>query len=153
MSPRHRVVVVGGGVTGLVAAYEVQRLTHAHGQHVRIDLFEGAPRLGGKLFTERVGSFLVEAGPDTFLMSKPAGMKLCSELGLDDQLVPTRPETRQSFILHDGVLTALPEGMSGREQNGLGVLLLKSAAHRSRLRRRSGDDHPLTGQVTHVPTP
>ncbi len=113
MSSQRRVVIVGGGVTGLVAAFEVQRLMHAQGQQIHIDLFEGAPRLGGRLFTERIGSFLVEAGPDTFLMSKPAGMRLCSELGLDDQLVPTRQETRQSFILRDGVLTALPEGMSG----------------------------------------
>ena len=94
MSPQRRVVIVGGGVTGLVAAYEVQRLIKTHGQHVCIDLFEGAPRLGGKLFTERVGPFVVEAGPDTFLKSKPAAVKLCNELGLDDQLVPTRPETR-----------------------------------------------------------
>ncbi len=106
------VVVVGGGITGLTAAYH---LAEAVGKDARlhVDLIERDQRLGGKIVTHHVDGFLVEGGPDTWLARKPEAAALCKELGLEKQIIPTNPETRGSFVSRRGKLHRLPEGMSG----------------------------------------
>ncbi len=106
------VVVVGGGITGLTAAYH---LAEAVGKDARlqVDLIESDDRLGGKIVTHRVDGFLVEGGPDTWLARKPEAAALCKELGLEEQIIPTNPETRGAFVSRRGKLHKLPEGMSG----------------------------------------
>ena len=99
------VVVVGGGITGLVAARDLA----AAG--VPVTLVETGARLGGKILTERIDGFLVEAGPDSFLTTRPAAVELCRELGLGDRLVGTS-EPRAVFIRHRGRLVPLPEGLA-----------------------------------------
>jgi oxygen-dependent protoporphyrinogen oxidase len=99
------VLVVGGGITGLVAAHDLARAG------VPVTLVEAGPRLGGKIATERVDGFLVEAGPDSFLATRPAAVELCRELGLEDRLVGTT-EPRAVFIRHRGRLVPLPEGLA-----------------------------------------
>jgi len=99
------VVVVGGGITGLVAARDLA----AAG--VPVTLVEAGSRLGGKILTERIGGFLVEAGPDSFLTTRPAAAELCRELGLGDRLIGTR-EPRAVFIRHRKRLVPLPEGLA-----------------------------------------
>lgn len=96
------VVVVGGGIAGLAAGYDLHR------RGVSFRLFESAPRFGGVILTEIVDRFTVDAGPDALLVQKPAALDLCGELGLADRLHPTL-EPRLAFILRNRVLHPLPE--------------------------------------------
>ena len=112
------VVIVGGGITGLSAAFSLQRSAAAAGLSLRSTLVEAAPRLGGKLYTEHLelggvggGCFVIEAGPDSFLTTKPWGLELVRELGLEDRLVGTNPLRRRVYVLVRGRLCPMPEGM------------------------------------------
>ncbi|MFN2431454.1 MAG: protoporphyrinogen oxidase, partial [Gemmatimonadota bacterium] len=100
------VAVVGGGVTGLAAAHRLARLG------VETLLLERADRWGGVVRTEEVEGFLLEAGPDSFLVRKPAAAELCAELGLAGEMIPTDPARRGSFMLRRGRLHPLPEGLT-----------------------------------------
>jgi oxygen-dependent protoporphyrinogen oxidase len=100
-----RVAVVGGGVSGLSAAYEL------HKSGVEFTLFESSARLGGVLRTERVGDFLMEAGPDSFLSEKTAARELCSELGLEGELIGSNDVRRKTYVLVKGKLLPLPDGL------------------------------------------
>jgi oxygen-dependent protoporphyrinogen oxidase len=99
------VVVVGGGITGLACAYALTR--HA----IDFLLFDKQNRLGGTIATERVDDFILDTGPDAFLIQKPDALALCRELGLDEELIPTNPEQRAVYVLYRGRLHPLPEGM------------------------------------------
>jgi oxygen-dependent protoporphyrinogen oxidase len=101
---RDAVLVVGGGITGLVAA----RALALGGAPVR--LVEAGPRLGGKVSTEHVDGFLIEGGPDSMLATRPAGIALARELGLGEELIGTRG-TRRVYVRHRGELVAIPEGL------------------------------------------
>ncbi|MGB3329300.1 MAG: protoporphyrinogen oxidase, partial [Thermomicrobiales bacterium] len=106
---RRTVAVVGGGVSGLAAAWRiVQRDPGA-----RVVVFEASDRLGGKLHTVQDDGFLIEAGPDAFLSAKPRGVGLARELGLQAQFQSPDPATRGSFVLRKGALHPLPEGLTG----------------------------------------
>ncbi len=119
------VVVVGGGITGLTAAYH---LAEAVGTDARlqVDLLESDQRLGGKIVTHRVDGFLVEGGPDTWLARKPEAAALCKELGLEKKIIPTNLETRGAFVSRRGKLHKLPEGMSGLVPSRIAPLLFSS---------------------------
>ncbi|MDO3412334.1 protoporphyrinogen oxidase [Saccharibacillus sp. CPCC 101409] len=108
-APR-RVVVLGGGISGLSAAYYLNKQAKEQGVPVEITLVERSERLGGKLRTERRGDFLIEKGPDSFLARKPAIMELTKELGLESELVPTNPDAKTSYILHKGRMHPMPMG-------------------------------------------
>ena len=97
------VVVIGGGITGLAAAFELQR------RGVTVQLVEAAPRVGGVVRTERTDGWVIDAGPDALLAHKPAAVELCRELGLSDRLVSTRLP-RTAYVLRDGRLCPLAEG-------------------------------------------
>jgi oxygen-dependent protoporphyrinogen oxidase len=105
------VVIVGGGITGLAAAYYVQKKSQASGRPVRYTLLERARNLGGKIVSQRTGGFLVEGGPDCFLTRKPWALALCRELGLEDDLIGTNEERRKVYVLSGGRLHPLPEGV------------------------------------------
>jgi len=103
MSPS-AVLVVGGGITGLSAAYELAR------SGVTTMLVEASDRLGGKVHTERVDGLLIDRGPDSFVSYRPAATELARELGLDGALV--RPqEPREVFIRAGGRFTPMPQEM------------------------------------------
>jgi protoporphyrinogen/coproporphyrinogen III oxidase len=107
------IVIVGGGIAGLAAAYYT--LKNAEGP-VEITLLEEAGYWGGKLVTERVpfdgGQFVIEGGPDTFVVTKPWATRLCKELGIADRLKGTNPETKKTYILKKGRLHELPGGLT-----------------------------------------
>ena len=95
------VAIVGGGISGLAAAYELTR------RGVPFVLLEAAPVLGGVVKTERVDGFVIDAGPDALLTQKPAAIELCRELGIGHRLRPQAD--RGTFLVRGGVLRALPD--------------------------------------------
>lgn len=100
------VAVVGGGISGLTAAYELQRAG------IATTLVEASDRLGGVIRTERHDGFIIDAGPDSFLSTKPGGVQLADELGIADRIIDTRPDGGGTFILRNGQLQPLPEGIT-----------------------------------------
>lgn len=105
-----RIAVIGGGVSGLAAAYTLEK-HRTKGAKLDYVLFEADPRFGGVVKTEQLGDFLVEAGPDSFLTEKPWAAELCRELGLGDQLIQSNDSERRTHILLKGRLVPLPDGM------------------------------------------
>jgi oxygen-dependent protoporphyrinogen oxidase len=95
------VAVVGAGVSGLAAAYELRKRKRS------VVVLERSDRAGGIIQTDRIGEFIIDAGPDALLVQKPAAVALCNELGLGDRLFPTKLP-RTAFILRDGHLHPLP---------------------------------------------
>jgi protoporphyrinogen/coproporphyrinogen III oxidase len=95
------VIVVGAGIAGLAAAYELS------GRGVSCVVLERAARAGGVIFSEEVDGFTIDGGPDSLLVQKPAAIALCQEIGLGDRLVPTKPP-RLAYIQRAGKLHALP---------------------------------------------
>jgi oxygen-dependent protoporphyrinogen oxidase len=114
------VAVIGGGIAGLAAAYELR----LRGLDVRV--LEASDRAGGVIHTERFDGWVIDAGPDALLAQKPAGVELCRELGLGDRLVSTRLP-RTAYVLRGGSLRPLAEG------SFLGFPISLGALARSRL--------------------
>ncbi|HET6370620.1 MAG TPA: protoporphyrinogen oxidase, partial [Nitrospiria bacterium] len=106
-----QIVVIGGGITGLSCAYHLWEKGKALGLPIKITLMEVEARLGGKIRTERLDDFIVEAGPDSFITQKAQGLELCQKLGMADRLIRTADIPRKVFLLRRGKLRPLPEGM------------------------------------------
>lgn len=104
-----RVAIVGGGVAGLTAAYEMAR--NLQEEPVQVVLFESSTRLGGIVETVREGEFVVECGPDGWMTEKPWARELAVELGLGNELIPSNDSQRKTYVMVDGRLAAIPEGM------------------------------------------
>jgi protoporphyrinogen/coproporphyrinogen III oxidase len=102
-----RIVIVGGGISGLAA---VHRLVELCGTSVEITLLEAGPRLGGTIQTEHRDGFLLERGPDSFISEKPQAVALAKRLGLESRLIQTNEQFRRSFIVRNGRLRPVPEG-------------------------------------------
>lgn len=79
MSNFRTVAVIGGGISGLSTAYAVQERAAAAGIPIRCTIVDAAPDWGGKIVTHRIGDLVTEAGPDSFLSQKPAGLELCDK--------------------------------------------------------------------------
>ena len=105
-----RIIVIGGGIAGLAAAHRLVELKNEQALDLEVALFEASPRLGGSIATERVGDFLVEVGPDSFITEKPWALRLCERLGLTSRLVSTQAAYQKIYIVHQGKLHPLPEG-------------------------------------------
>lgn len=102
-----RVVIVGGGIAGLSVAYFLERAMAEGRWRGEIVLVERAPRLGGKILTVREDGFVVEGGPDALLRTKPEGVALLRELGLEEEIV--FPQARAVYVLRHGRLHSIPE--------------------------------------------
>jgi oxygen-dependent protoporphyrinogen oxidase len=104
-----KTVVIGGGISGLAAAYSLQKL---EGPDANYLLLEASDHLGGKIVTYAGEGFLIEGGPDSFLTQKRAALDLCRELGLGDQLIGSNhTATPSTYVLSKGKLHPMPEGM------------------------------------------
>ena len=106
-----RIVVIGGGIAGLSAAYYANKLADT-----QVTLIEASDRWGGKITTDRIpfddGQFIIEGGPDTFLATKPWGVALSKELGLGDRLHGTNPHKKNTYVLNRNRLLPLPDGLA-----------------------------------------
>ena len=109
-STMRRVAVVGGGIAGLSAAYQLHH-AGAAGMPIRFTLFEASPRLGGIIETTRRAGFTIEGGPDGWVSEKPWARELAAELGLADAIVGSLDAERVTYIATEGALTAMPKGM------------------------------------------
>ena len=105
-----RVAIIGGGISGLTTAFYLEQ-ERRRGAPVSYIVFEAEPRFGGVIRTERVEGCLVEAGPDSFLTSKPWARELCEDLRLSSQLMGSRDSARKTFIVVNGKLQPIPPGM------------------------------------------
>lgn len=105
-----RVAIIGGGISGLSAAFELQK-ARAAGVELEYTLYESGQRLGGSMYSDRVEGCLVEAGPDSFLTEKPWAATLCKELGIADQLIGSNDAQRKTYIVVKSHLVGLPDGL------------------------------------------
>ncbi len=95
------IVIVGAGITGLSAAFELST------RGIPFQVLEASPRAGGLIRTDHIDGFVVEAGPESVLAQKPAALELCEALGLTSRLMATTPP-RTAFVLKRGRLHPLP---------------------------------------------
>ncbi|MED4284245.1 protoporphyrinogen oxidase [Priestia megaterium] len=105
---RKKVVIIGGGITGLSAAYYLQKKIKDHQLPIDLQLIEATHRLGGKIQTVKRDGYLFEKGPDSFLARKLAATKLAKEVGIGRELVGN--EKGKSYILVKDTPHALPDG-------------------------------------------
>jgi oxygen-dependent protoporphyrinogen oxidase len=99
------VIIIGGGISGLSAAYYLNKAG------VRAKLIEKAAHLGGVIRTSTQQGCLLEAGPDSFMAAKPWAMDLIREVGLADQVIGSNDHLRVTYILKHGKLVPLPDGL------------------------------------------
>lgn len=99
------VLIVGGGISGLAAAYDLRN------SGLRCTLIEAADRLGGVIRTDRVEGCLVEGGPDSFIAQKPWALELIRDAGLGDEVIGSNDADRKTYILRKGRLIPLPDGI------------------------------------------
>ena len=105
-----RIAIVGAGISGLAAATILERARQS-GAEIEFAIFERGPRLGGVMITDHVDGCLIEAGPDSFLTEKSWGLDFCRSLGLGDQLIGSNDSERKTYILVNGRLVTIPDGL------------------------------------------
>src|SRR5271163_4104982 len=101
-----RVAIVGGGLSGVAAAYQLTREPD-----VEFTLFETSARLGGTVETVRRDGFIMECGPDSWVTEKPWARELAIELGLEDEIIASNDQRRRTYLLQDSRLIPMPDGM------------------------------------------
>ncbi len=116
MADNRSIAIVGGGISGLAAAYEL-----AHTPGIGVTLFEASDRLGGTVETFTLPSssgepFVMETGPDSWVSEKHAARDLALELGLGEELIGSQDATRRTYIARAGhgargELVPMPDGM------------------------------------------
>ncbi|MDD5217924.1 MAG: protoporphyrinogen oxidase [Candidatus Omnitrophica bacterium] len=110
MSKRKKVIIIGGGISGLAAAFRLSELSRYAHTPVEIVLVEAKPRLGGVIESRTQNGFLLEGGPDSFISEKPAACELAKRLGISGDILGTNEKFRRSFIYKKGKLVPVPEG-------------------------------------------
>jgi protoporphyrinogen/coproporphyrinogen III oxidase len=105
-----RVIIIGGGITGLAAAHRFIELSKRTAAEFEVTILEASSRLGGTIQTEHRDGFVVEHGPDSFISEKPEALDLATRLGLESRLIETNTRHRRSLIVRKGRLRPVPEG-------------------------------------------
>lgn len=108
LETKQKVVIIGGGITGLTAAYYLQKRAAEYDFPLEVKLIEASHRLGGKMQTVVKDGYIIERGPDSFLERKQSASRLAKEVGLGDKLVNN--SSGQSFILVGEQLFPMPGG-------------------------------------------
>lgn len=110
MTDMKRIVIIGGGITGLAVAHRLSEVGKESARELNVTLLESSSRLGGMIQTEQRDGFLLEHGPDSFISEKPEALELAKRIGLESQLIETNKEHRRSFIVRNGRLRPVPAG-------------------------------------------
>ncbi|MBX3426543.1 MAG: protoporphyrinogen oxidase [Pirellulales bacterium] len=147
--PSNRIAVIGGGITGLTAAWHLCRRDPT----AQIVLYESANRPGGVLQTERHDGYCLELGPDSFLRRLPWAVKLCEQLGIAGELTPTEPASAGVYTVYRGRLVRMPEGLAAMAPQRIWPMIrtpiltpwgkVRMAAERLLPARRESDDESL----------
>lgn len=150
---RKSVVVIGGGISGLTTAHT---LATKHGDRFTVRVLEATDRLGGNVRTIRLGDYLIDEGPDSWVNTKPQITALARALGLGDRLIETIPENRKVYVRTERGLVPMPEGlMLGIPTRIVPLATTPLLSWRGKLRaaadlvlpkgfrRAPGDDEPL----------
>jgi protoporphyrinogen/coproporphyrinogen III oxidase len=103
----HHIAIIGGGITGLSAAFYLQQEINANNLPIKFTLIEPSSSVGGKIQTVNHEGLVIERGPDSFLKRKKEAVELIKELGLEKELVTN--QTGQSYILKENQLYPIPE--------------------------------------------
>ncbi len=123
-SPTRRLIVIGGGLSGLSAAYQaIQASKSKTPPWLEVVLLEATDRVGGAIWTTVRDGFTIEGGADSFITDKPPAIELCHELGLAEQLISPDAGHRRSFVVRDGRLYPIPEGFVLMAPRKIGPLL------------------------------
>lgn len=106
-----RIVIIGGGVTGLTCARALSIAAKEKDQPLDIVVLEATSSFGGIIRTERQDDFVMDRGPDAWVTNKPEAVNLARDLGLQDEVVSTVEKNRRVYIAHHGKLHPMPEGL------------------------------------------
>lgn len=132
-----RVAIIGGGISGLSAAY---RLLQSEGRTpMEVMLFEAAERIGGVIQTDNSQGVVLEGGPDSFLRRKPEAEKLARELGLGSYLIGQNPQFRGAYIFHGGRFHEIPRGVQAGIPTDVASLRQSPLLNRVEKMRLMGD--------------
>jgi oxygen-dependent protoporphyrinogen oxidase len=104
-------VVIGAGLSGLTVAHRLDEMARSVRRPIEVTVLEARDRVGGVIWTDRSDGFTREMGPDSFITNKPWALDLCHRLGLDDQLLETDASHRRSFVVRNGRLAPVPDGL------------------------------------------
>jgi len=105
-----RIVIIGGGITGLSAAYRLSELSNERSYPLDVTLIEARDRLGGVIHTIKQDGFLIDSGPDNFVTAKPWALALAGRLGLESELLSTNETHRRALVVRRNKLMPIPEG-------------------------------------------
>ncbi len=146
-----RVLIVGGGVSGLATAYFLSRYG------IPSTIIERTTRTGGLIKTDLIEGCRLEAGPDSFIATKPAVRELADELpALHDQIIGSNDAARRIFVVRNGKLLPMPKGMvmmvpGERQPLAESALLGKEAKHRidleTKMKPRERQEDISVGQL------
>lgn len=156
-APR-RVIVIGGGISGLAAAYQLREQAARREIPVEVTLLERGAQLARALNTVRQDGFIMETGADSLVSEKPWALALAKRLGLEGELVGTQEGLRKIYVVRAGRLVEIPEGFSLMAPGRIGPVLrspIFSIAGKLRMaleplvaRARGRDDESLGSFVT-----
>jgi oxygen-dependent protoporphyrinogen oxidase len=107
-----RIIVIGGGISGLSAAHRLFELSAKSGLDTETIVLEGSGRLGGVISSKVTDGLLIEGGPDSFITTKPWALDLCLRLGMESRLIETSDESRRVLVARHDRLVPMPEGFS-----------------------------------------
>jgi len=127
-----RVIVVGGGISGLATVERLARQSSA-GDPIRVTLLEASDRVGGVIRTDRTDGFLLEAGPDVILAAKPPGVEMCERLGIADRLQETPPAAKvaaaeEAAVQETTVQNAAPQDADAEDEALLDMIAMEMGA-------------------------
>lgn len=107
-----RVVIIGGGISGLSTAHRLLELSAKSGLDIETTVLESSDRLGGVISSKTTDGMILEEGPDSFITSKPWALDLCLRLGMESRLIETNDESRRILVARHDTLVPMPDGFS-----------------------------------------